>query len=180
VREGFDCVLRIGEVGDGAFVARRLGHFAQINCASPAYLAAHGTPRQLADLAQHRLVHYAATAGARPSGFEYHDGQGWRSWPMRGALTVNNVQAYEAACRAGLGLVQAPRVGLQRAVQRGELVELLPQHRARPLPVSLLYAGPRHASPRLRAVMAWLEQTLRPQLDDDSGDGRGNDAGRNA
>jgi DNA-binding transcriptional LysR family regulator len=75
VREGFDCVLRIGTLDDSALVARPLGHMAQINCASPAYLARHGTPQTLDDLtdpaAGHRLVHYLPTLGARPVGWEY-------------------------------------------------------------------------------------------------------------
>jgi DNA-binding transcriptional LysR family regulator len=166
VREGFDCVLRVGEVGDGSFVARRLGTLEQINCASPAYLKRHGRPRRLEDLAKHRIVHYAATPGTRPDGFEYHDGQAWRMWPMQGAVTVNNAQAYDAACRAGLGIIQAPAVGLRRWVRSGDLAEVLPRHRARPLPVSLLYAGPRHVSRRLQAVMAWIEQVLAPYLDE--------------
>ena len=66
VREGFDCVLRAGQVVDTSLIARPLGAMRMVNCASPAYLQAHGTPQTLADLAAHRLVHYASTLGARP------------------------------------------------------------------------------------------------------------------
>ena len=71
VREGFDCVLRVGQLEDSALVARPLGHLVQINCASPAYLAAHGIPRTLEDLVNHKLVHYVPTLGAKPVGWEY-------------------------------------------------------------------------------------------------------------
>src|SRR5476649_815356 len=71
VREGFDCVLRIGEVADTSLVARRLGWLPMLNCASPAYLAAYGHPRAPADLAGHYLVHYVAQLGAHPGQFTY-------------------------------------------------------------------------------------------------------------
>ena len=65
VQEGYDCVLRVGALGDSEWVARPLGQLPMRNLASPAYLAAHGTPRRLADLARHRVVHYAASLSAQ-------------------------------------------------------------------------------------------------------------------
>ncbi|MBP7565594.1 MAG: LysR family transcriptional regulator [Burkholderiaceae bacterium] len=159
VREGFDCVLRAGPVVDAGLVARPLGRMRMVNCASPAYLAAHGVPRRLEDLGAHRLVCYATTLGGRTAGFEYvHEGppRETREWPMRGVVTVNNADAYEAACLAGLGLVQAPLAGLRDALADGRLVQVLPDWPAPPLPFNLLYANRRHLSKRVRVVMDWL------------------------
>jgi DNA-binding transcriptional LysR family regulator len=64
VREGFDCVVRVGGLEPSSLVARPLGHYRQINCASAGYLARHGVPRTLGDLAGHRLVHYGPGFGA--------------------------------------------------------------------------------------------------------------------
>ena len=55
VREGFDCVLRVGTLGDSNLVARPLGAFAIVNVASPDYLRRHGTPRTLQDLSGYHL-----------------------------------------------------------------------------------------------------------------------------
>lgn len=160
VREGFDCVLRAGPVLDASLIARPLGHMRQINCASPAYLQAHGTPHTLADLATHQLVHYASTLGAKPAGFEYgEDGQS-ASLPMAGAVTVNNADAYTAACLAGLGIIQVPAVGVQHLVTQGQLVALLPEYTAQALPLNLLYANRRNLSKRVRVVMDWLAQVV--------------------
>ena len=166
VREGFDCVLRVGPLSDSTLVARPLGHYVQKNFASPEYLARHGVPRTLADLAQHRLVHYMPTLGGKPMGFEYVDAASGeaRSLPMAGALTVNNSEAYEAACLAGLGLIQAPEVGLAPMVAAGRLVEVMPELRAPPLPVSLLYANRRHLPKRVQAFMNWVAQVMKPYL----------------
>ncbi|MEC5398750.1 LysR family transcriptional regulator [Uliginosibacterium sp. H1] len=168
VREGFDCVLRVGTLGDSSLIARPLGHYRLLNVASPAYLAAHGTPQTLDDLARHRLVHYLPALGARAAGFEYVDdaaGDGHaRFFPMPGALSVNNSDAYTRACLAGLGIIQAPETGLQPWLAGGQLVEILPGWRAAPMPVSLLYANRRHLPRRVQVFMAWLTGLMQPRL----------------
>ncbi|WP_367401396.1 LysR family transcriptional regulator [Solimonas sp. SE-A11] len=165
VREGFDCVLRVGTLGDSSLIARPLGAFRIANVASPAYLRRHGVPQTLEDLAGHRLIHYVHTLGARPDGFEFREGQGYRSLPMAGALTVNNAEAYQGACLAGLGIIQAPAMGLRHLLAEGTLVEVLPQFRAEPMPATLLYAHRRNLPRRVQAFMSWMAGTLAPHLD---------------
>jgi DNA-binding transcriptional LysR family regulator len=165
VREGFDCVLRVGPLVDSSLVARPLGAFRIINCASPAYLERHGTPKTLDDLATHQLIHYVSTLGARSPGWEYPDGSGYASLPMAGSITVNNSDSYTAACIAGLGLIQAPAAGLQPLIDAGRLVEVMPDCRAEPMPVSLLYANRRNLPRRVQAFMAWITQVLQPHLE---------------
>lgn len=165
IGEGFDCVLRVGPVVDTQLVARPLGQLRVVNCASPDYIARHGKPQTLDDLDAHRLIHYAANFGARPDGFEYRDGDVYAVRAMSGAITVNSSLAYEAACLAGLGLIQAPDIGVRPLIARGDLVEVLPQCEAEPMPVSLLYAQRRNLPQRVRAFMDWLTETLRPHLD---------------
>ena len=166
VQEGFDCVLRVGELGDSGLVARRIGHMRMANAASPGYLAAHGMPRRLADLASHRVVHYDQRLGAAGAGWEYVERPGGavKFLPMASTLTVNSTDAYQAAAIAGLGIIQAPTIGLQPAVDKGALVLVMPKHTARPMPVSLLYANRRQVPPRVQAVMAWLTEILTPYL----------------
>jgi len=165
VREGFDCVLRGGHPQDSSLVARTLGSVRIVNCASPAYLAARGTPRTLQDLDAHALVHYVSTLGQRPDGFEYHDGAGYRIKPMGGAVTVNNVEAYHAAALAGLGIIQVPLMSVRQALAEGKLVEVVPELVAEPMPLTLIYAQRRHLPLRVRVFMDWLADLLAPNLD---------------
>jgi DNA-binding transcriptional LysR family regulator len=160
VAEGFDCVIRVGWLPDSALVARPLGELKMGNYASPAYLDAYGEPKTLADLSRHRLIHYASTLGSRPFGFEYRDGDTWRTVDMAGRITVNNTEAFHAAALAGLGLFQAPRTGNYRQVETGGLVEILRDYEAEPLPVSLVYPRRRHQARRVRAFMDWLAEVM--------------------
>jgi DNA-binding transcriptional LysR family regulator len=164
IEEGFDCVLRVGALRDRRLIARPLGSLRIINCASPAYLERRGIPRTLEDLAGHQLIHYVTTLGARSGGFEYPSVRGYRSLQMPGAVVVNSSGAYTAACLAGLGLIQAPEIGLRELLARGELVEVLPELRAEPMPASLLYAHRRNLSKRVRVFMDWLSEILKPIL----------------
>lgn len=165
IRDGFDCVLRVGALADSGLVARRLGVLRMVNCASPAYLRRHGTPRDLSDLDDHVLVHYSATFGADAPGFEYRDGERHRERAMRAVVTVNAADAYLAACLAGLGIIQAPRTGMAASLAAGALVEVLPGFTCAPMPVSIVHAHAGNVPRRVRAFMSWLAQLLAPHLD---------------
>ena len=161
VREGVDCVLRIGALGDSTLVARSLAALPQVTCASAAYVARHGQPGDLAALAGHRGIDYlSATSGQlQPLEFSVDGRLETRSLPA--VLAVNNGDAYVAACEAGLGIIQVPRYHVDRQLAAGSLVELLPAQRPPALPLALLYPHHRHLTPRLRAFIDWLVELFR-------------------
>lgn len=167
VQEGFDCVIRLGPIIDDRLVARALGKLRMVNVASPGYLAKYGTPQTLDDLLTqgHRMVHYTPTLGARRDGWEYPEGNGYASLALPGAMQVNNVQTYHAAGLAGLGLIQAGYSTLAHHIERGDLVEVLPDLRPEPLAAWLVVAHRRNLSPRVRAFMTWIERVLEPYFD---------------
>jgi len=164
VQEGFDCVLRAGAPRDPQLIARPLGLLTFINCASADYLRRRGTPQTLADLAKHDLIHYVTTFGTRSTGFEYPEDDKYRYLPMSGPVVVNNSDAYNAACLAGLGLIQVPELGVHEHLVTGELVEVLPRYRPEPISLSLLYAHRRNLPKRVRVFMEWIAEIVRPAL----------------
>lgn len=156
IREGYDCVVRVGELADSPYITRRIGELSLMNCASPAYLEAHGTPRCLEDLKGHFMVHFAGIFGSRPDGFEYEDNGVWKELPMHGRLSVSSADAYVAACVAGLGIIQVPRSTLDEELRAGRLVEFLPELSARPMPVHILFPPGRRLPRRVRVFSDWL------------------------
>jgi len=164
IREGYDCVLRSGTLTDSSLVARALGSYRMVNCASPAYLQAMGTPRTLDDLSAHRVVHYDAQLGGSTPGWEWFDGERTQYAPVGAALTVNGTAAYEAACVAGLGMIQAPEAGLRERLREGTLVEVLPDYRPAPMPLSFVYPTRRQVPARVLAFMEWAQGMLGPYL----------------
>lgn len=167
IQEGVDCAVRVGTLHDSSLVVRPLGHIALVNCASRAYLQEHGEPLRSPDLpGAHWAVGYASPTSGRELPWEYLSDNGSQQLlevPSR--VVVNNAESYIACCLAGLGLIQIPRFDVQHLLDSGELVEVLPAHRAAPMPVSLLYPHRRQRSRRLAVFQEWIEALLRPYLD---------------
>lgn len=165
IREGFDCVVRVGTLKDSGLIARPVGKLSVINCASPDYLARFGYPETLEDLSGHAVVHYAVNLGTRPQGFEVYRDNATQWIKTGGILTVNSTETYHAACLAGLGIIQAPRIGVREALRSRKLVEILPQYRAQPMPVSLIYPHRRNLSRRVHLFMEWLTDVMKAYVD---------------
>jgi DNA-binding transcriptional LysR family regulator len=164
IEENVDCALRVGPLGDSTLIARRIGDLPLINCASPAYVARFGTPATVADLERHRAVLYASPTTGRVEEWEWVENGIARTCRLRGSVTVNGAEAYVACALAGLGLIQIPAYDVAGHIARGELVELLPDHRPAALPATLLYPHRRHLSRRLNAFMDWVGELLAGHL----------------
>lgn len=156
VREGIDCVLRVGALQDTQMVARRVAMLDEITCAAPSYIARHGMPKSVDDLDGHRIVGFrsSATGGLLP--LEFTVAGKVRTVALPATVSVNAAESLVAAARQGLGLMQAPRYHLEADLARGSLVEVLRDNPPTPTPVSLLYPHSRQLSPRVRVFIDWL------------------------
>jgi DNA-binding transcriptional LysR family regulator len=164
VEDSVDCVVRVGPLSDSGLVARPIGRLPLINVASPAYLEHHGTPRVPDDLGQHWAVNYASPSSGRVEDWEWIEHGALRTVLLRGRVTVNSAEAYIACCLAGLGLIQIPAYDVRIHLEAGELLEVMPDHRAEPMPMALLYPHRQHLSRRLQVFADWLEALLKRQL----------------
>ncbi|MEW9622887.1 LysR family transcriptional regulator [Rhodanobacter geophilus] len=162
LREGVDCVLRVGELPDSGLVGRRVATLAQATVASAAYLRRHGKPATLADLQQgHFAVNWASptTRRAEPS-LEFVVNRRRRAVSLPARITVSGVDAYLACCEAGLGIAQFPRYRIVDALAKGTLREVLPALPPPTLPMHVLYAPQRQMPARLRVFVDWLVELM--------------------
>jgi len=156
IEKGIDCVVRVGELDSSSLIARLIGHLVMVNCASPHYLKQYGTPEQLEDLSQHKLINYAGAVGEKQGEFVYQGG----TVMMDSALSVNNTEAYSAAACAGLGIIQVPYYDVQDKIEQGILVEVLSAYRAPSLPLNILYPNRSYIPKRLEVFMSWVGEVL--------------------
>lgn len=156
VREGVDCVLRVGVPKDSNMVARRVAELEEVTCASPDYIRRFGMPATPDDLEGHRMVGFLSTATGALLPLEFVQDGAVRTTILPHVVSVSGAEIYIAAARMGLGLVQAPRYHVQDDFDRGELVHVLPTYPPTPSPVCLLYPRNRQLSPRVRVFMDWL------------------------
>ena len=160
VREGVDCVLRAGTLQDSSMVGVRVAMLEQVTVASPAYLERHGTPQDLASLAQHRAVNFVSSRSGRALPLEFDVEGRTREVMLPGAVSVTGAELYTACALSGLGLVQVPRYRLAAELAAGRLRIVLPAHPPPPLPVSALYPQNRQLSVRVRTFVQWLREVF--------------------
>ena len=156
VREGVDCVMRVGELDDSSMVGRRVAMLQQVTCASRDYIARRGMPQSIEDLQNHLAVNFLSNRNGMPLPFEFLVEGVVRSVQLKGLIAVNDADAYTACCAAHLGLVQKPRYHIEKQLADGTFCEVLAPWRPAPLPVSVLYPQHRQLSPRVRVFVDWL------------------------
>ena len=157
IREGYDFVLRVGTLADSGLVAKKIGEYKMVNCVSPEYIRKFGKPKNLEDLKNHFIVHYVMTLGSRPDGFEYFDGDKYATVKMKSLITVNSIDGYQAACKAGLGIIQVPQAGVREELKKGSLIPVLEKYKSEPMPVSFVYPQRRNLPTRIKVFMDWVE-----------------------
>ncbi|MDM9627449.1 LysR family transcriptional regulator [Rhizobium sp. S152] len=156
VREGIDCVLRVGTPQDSDMVARRVAMLEEITLASPAYLEKYGTPEHPDRLDGHRMVGFHSSATGSLVPLEFLVDGAIRNVVLPATLSVNAAESFHSAARLGFGIIQVPRYHAERFVRSGELVHILKDFPLTKTPVSLLYPRNRQLSPRVRVFIDWL------------------------
>lgn len=160
VKEGIDLAVRVGALKDSTLVSRRFGTQTMVLVASPAYLDRHGTPKRLEQLAKHEALLFRMPSSGKDRPWQFRRGGKAVEMHPNSRVRLNDGEGLVEAARLGLGLAQLPDYFVRDELARGELAEVLRQHRPAPLPISIVYPGARLVPQRVRVLLAELE-TLR-------------------
>lgn len=158
LQEGVDCVIRVGALPDSSLVARRVGLFERISCASPTYLAKFGMPRTREDLVNHYAVSYFSSHNGRTYSWTLSENGEEIDLKLKSRIQVNDSDAYMTCGVEGFGLIQTARFAALPYLESGQLVEILPEYRPLPMPISMVYPHSRHLSPRVRVFSDWIAE----------------------
>ncbi len=154
VDEGYDLAIRITRLPDSSLVHRRLAGTRLVLCASPGYLAQHGTPPHPSELAHHETVGYSYFAHRREWRFDGPDGP--VSVRTRARLIADNGDTCLAAAVAGAGIILQPAFLVQDALRDGRLVEFLPEYTQGEMGVYVVYPSRKYLSAKVRALIDFL------------------------
>ena len=154
IEEGFDLAVRIGRLKDSSLVARRLAPANIVLAASPAYLAARGTPLHPDDLVQHDCLLY--TNSTERDGWRFEAADGPRTLRVRGPLISNNGGILMQAAIDGQGIAEVPTFIAGAALQDRRLVEVLPGQMPQDRAIYAVFPGNRHLSPKVRSFVDFL------------------------
>ena len=159
MQEGFDLAIRIASLADSSLIARRLAPIRHAVCASPDYLARHGTPRTAGDLALHVCLAYSNLSDPGRWSYRGPDGlSGSVQVPVR--LAASSGDFLIRAAIAGEGLILHPTFYLYEAMRAGKLVQVLVDHTWPELSAYAVYPPTRHLSIRVRAFIDFVAERL--------------------
>jgi DNA-binding transcriptional LysR family regulator len=153
----FDVGIRVCALNDAAYVARPLGPMRLPICASPKYIKAHGLPRSLDELAQHRMLMLQITGREQPTPFfvqTRNDGaRSLQMLPLPGYFVCNDFRALHQTCIDGMGIAQLPQPMALEALKKGQLKTLLPEHLFEGLQLFIHYPSRKQLPMRVRVFV---------------------------
>jgi DNA-binding transcriptional LysR family regulator len=162
LEEPVDLAVRIGHLADSSLVARRVGSIRRVVCASPAYFAERGTPKEPADLAAHDCITFEGMTA--PQSWTFPAGKAETTVAIRSRLVVNTAEAAVDAAKAGIGITRVLSYQVAGALRDGAVVLALQDFEPAPLPVNLVHVGQRLLPQKLRAFLDFATPRLRAAL----------------
>ncbi|ANQ87019.1 LysR family transcriptional regulator [Azoarcus olearius] len=158
IGEGFQLDIRVGAVREPDLISRRIARNERVLCAAPDYVARHGTPADLAELARHRCIvirerdqDFGRWTLTGPDGPE--------TVKVGGPLSANNGEVVRQWALAGHGIILRSRWDVGPALARGELVQVLPAYRQE-ADVWAVYPSRLSSSAKVRVCVEFLEEWL--------------------
>ncbi|MHC2332872.1 LysR family transcriptional regulator [Bradyrhizobium sp. USDA 4454] len=158
-QEQIDVGLRVGPLPDSGLIAIRIGTTRRVVCASPAYLAARGTPRSPEDLTAHDCINYAGISS--PDVWTFVRNNVTVAVPVHARLLVGTAEAARDAACAGVGITIAFAYHFQAALERGALTTLLDEFEPASRPVNLVYTADRFLPIKVRAFLDFAAPRLK-------------------
>ncbi|HKR46455.1 MAG TPA: LysR family transcriptional regulator [Paraburkholderia sp.] len=159
LQDDIDLAIRFGVPADSSMVARRMADNRRVLCASPGYLAVHGTPRHPDELSEHAFILLASAAGVANNWRFARDGEtALFSAPLERSRQTNDGSLAREWAIEGRGVVMKSIWDIGADLQAGRLKLLLPEWRNPDVPVNALFQRTPYMAPRVRTLLDFLAQ----------------------
>jgi len=156
IEEGFELAIRIRELQDSSYQAKRLALIRYALCASPEYLESMGTPKTFDDLSEHEFLQYGMS---KSSTIELIDEQGKKHQvAVNGKIKANNGDFLREMAVKGHGIAFLPTFITYQALISGELVPILQQYQLPTLNAYAVYPKNRFLSQRCRYLIDFIAE----------------------
>lgn len=159
IEEGYDCVIRAGEIHDSTtLVARHVKSFSWVIVASPSYIAKYGKPADLDSLDQHYSIGYLNHLSGRTADWIFEKDE--LSSHIKKTLTVDNTDTYINSGLQGLGLIRIASYLAEPYIKNGLLVPILENYELPETQLSLIFPQNKHKSSSLSLFSEWVKAVL--------------------
>lgn len=160
IAEGYDLALRVAELKPSSLIARRVGVYNFVCCASPEYLDRHGVPVHPIDLERHRCVLSLNLIPRNRWIFYAADGE-QLSADVESNIAIDNGEAMRLAALEGAGVIYAPRILVEADLEAGALCEVLGQWPKLTLPIHIVHPSRRFVPRRVTAFIDMVSRDLK-------------------
>lgn len=160
IEEGFDVVIRSGGQADSKLMARKLGPFKFVLCASPDYLQRKGRPVTISDLEHHECLRYRFVTTGKIMDWSMSSDPQFTQLRLPTALTLNNMEAMLMAVVDGHGIAFVPDFLAREAIAKGRLETVLDGHSEDQGQFWALWPSSRHLSPKIRVFVDFAAEHL--------------------
>lgn len=167
VEEGFDAVVRTGELSDSRLTARTLGEYRMLLVASPAYFKRNATPSHPADLAAHACLHYRYPSSGKLEAWPIRQGPDGPDLSLPTSMLCNSVETLRYFALQGLGIACLPDFAVRDALGDGRLTTVLSKHVLGTGTFRVLWPASRHLMPKLRVFVDFLVDRVFPAKHDE-------------
>ena len=160
IAEGFDAVVRSGDVADSRLVARPLGKFRFRLAASPAYLKRAGTPQTPDDLLRHACLQHRFATNGKLERWPLRRGRKALTLALPTTAVVNTIEPLIHMAEAGLGIACLPDFAIREQERKGTLVCVLDSYIHHSGTFRMLWPSSPYLSPKLRAFVDFMAAHL--------------------
>jgi DNA-binding transcriptional LysR family regulator len=156
IEEGYELAIRIRELQDSSYQAKRLALIRYALCASPEYLRKMGTPETLEDLAEHEFLQYGLS---KTSNLELTDEQGKRhNYTINAKIKATNGEFLVDLAVKDHGIIFIPTFIAYQKLAKGELIPILKQYQLPTLSAYAVYPKNRFLSQRCRYLIDFIAE----------------------
>ncbi len=161
IHDGIDLAIRFGSLQDSSLIQQRLATHQLISCASPQYLAEHGLPKSLEDLAEHQQLIYLHQGRATP--WRYYVQGRDVEYPAYGRIRLYDVEALRDTALAHFGIAQIGAFLISEELAAGRLIPILQDIAPLIQPIYAVYPSKRHLSLKVKSLLQFIEQRWQGQ-----------------
>lgn len=161
IDEGFDVVIRIGNLEDSRLIARPIKTTNLITCASKQYLSVEGSPTRIEELQNHNCLGYINQKTGKIMDWYFAISNDTSKIRPSGSIHSTNGKALVNFALANVGIIQLHSYLVEKEITKGNLIEIFPDYRIISHPISIVYPRKRYESLAVRTFVNFLVDKLK-------------------
>lgn len=160
IDEGFDAVVRAGEVSDSRLMTRTLGAFRLKLVGAADYFALRGIPQKPDDLKSHACLHHRYATSGKLERWPLRRGRKDIEIDLPTTAVANTIEPLICMAEQGFGIACLPDFAIRRQLEEGILVAVLNPYTHHSGTFRMLWPSSRYLSPKLRVFVDFMAQNL--------------------